>query len=219
MKKKKTRNASTFHPKRKNERLLWAKITCTQEVWKQSLTSHGNLSLWREGTESSSLSSYFIDIHTQGTEANREDMLWDSSLLASSPPINLVSQTKFPHTGRVMNYFHFQDRLMRSQIASFHLSVHHTPSFCPCSCFLLFLLLLLLVTVMFLPPGEEGSSALETLCVRLTVGSLRCPGCFHNYWGHLDQLQGGFTVLQGLAQIQDLGMKRGDMKTLSVLNF
>lgn len=39
-----------------------------------------------------------------------------------------------------------------------------------------------------LPPGEEGSSALETLCVGLAVGSLRCSGRFNNYWGHLDQL-------------------------------
>lgn len=56
-----------------------------------------------------------------------------------------------------------------------------------------------------LPPGEEWPSALETLCVGLTVGSLGRSGCFHNYRGHLDQLQGGFTIRQGLAQIQDLG--------------
>lgn len=37
-----------------------------------------------------------------------------------------------------------------------------------------------------LPPGEEGSSALETLRVRLAVCSLRCSGCFNDYWGHLD---------------------------------
>lgn len=56
-----------------------------------------------------------------------------------------------------------------------------------------------------LPPGEEGSSALETLCVGLTVGSLRCSGCFDDHWGHLDQLQRGFSILQGLAQVEDLG--------------
>lgn len=39
---------------------------------------------------------------------------------------------------------------------------------------------------LLLPPSEEGSSALETLCVGLTVGSLRCSGCFNNNWGHLD---------------------------------
>lgn len=39
-----------------------------------------------------------------------------------------------------------------------------------------------------LPPGEKGSSALETLCVGLAVSSLRCSGCFNNYWGHLDKL-------------------------------
>lgn len=39
-----------------------------------------------------------------------------------------------------------------------------------------------------LPPGEKGSSALETLCVGLAVSSLRCSGCFNNYWGHLDEL-------------------------------
>lgn len=39
-----------------------------------------------------------------------------------------------------------------------------------------------------LPPGEKGSSALETLCVGLAVGSLGCSGCFNNYWGHLDKL-------------------------------
>lgn len=56
-----------------------------------------------------------------------------------------------------------------------------------------------------LPPGEEWPSALETLCVGLTVGSLGRSGCFHDDRGHLDQLQGGFTVRQGLTQIQDLG--------------
>lgn len=41
---------------------------------------------------------------------------------------------------------------------------------------------------LLLPPGEKRSSTLETLCVGLTVGSLRCSGCLNNYWGHLDQL-------------------------------
>lgn len=59
----------------------------------------------------------------------------------------------------------------------------------------------------FLPPGEEGSPALETLRVRLTVCSLRSSGCFNNYWRHLDQLEGCFTIFQGLAQVQDLGMQ------------
>lgn len=59
-----------------------------------------------------------------------------------------------------------------------------------------------------LPPGEEWPSALETLRV-LAVGSLRRSGCFHDHRGHLDQLQGGFTVLQGLAQIQDLQVTGG----------
>lgn len=67
-----------------------------------------------------------------------------------------------------------------------------------------FLLFVLLFAALFLPPGEEGSSALETLCVGLTVGSLRRSGCFHDYWGHLDQLEGCFAILQGLAQVQDL---------------
>lgn len=61
-----------------------------------------------------------------------------------------------------------------------------------------------------LPPGEEWPSTLETLRV-LAVGSLRRSGCFYDYRGHLDQLQGGFTVLQGLAQIQDLRV-RGEGK-------
>lgn len=39
-----------------------------------------------------------------------------------------------------------------------------------------------------LPPGEKGSSALETLCVGLAVSSLRCSGCFNNNWRHLDKL-------------------------------
>lgn len=45
-----------------------------------------------------------------------------------------------------------------------------------------------LVWGFLLPPGEKRSSTLETLCVGLAVGSLRCSGCFNNYWGHLDQL-------------------------------
>lgn len=59
-----------------------------------------------------------------------------------------------------------------------------------------------------LPPGEEWPSTLETLCV-LAVGSLRRSGSFHDDWGHLDQLQGGFTILQGLTQIQDLRVRGG----------
>lgn len=69
---------------------------------------------------------------------------------------------------------------------------HSAHSF-PCSGFLLFLLVLFAVSS--LPPSEEGSSALETLCVGLTVGSLRCSGCFDDYWGHLDQLKGRLTIL------------------------
>lgn len=72
----------------------------------------------------------------------------------------------------------------------------------PLFCFLL--LLLWLLTAPGLPPGEEGSSALETLCVGLTVSSLRRSGCLNDYGGHLNQLEGRFTVLQGLAQVQDL---------------
>ena len=87
----------------------------------------------------------------------------------------------------------------------FHLHIYNPRSF-PGSDFLLSLLFILIASL--LPPGEEGSSALETLCVGLTVGSLRCSGCLDNYWGHLDQLQGCFTVLQGLAQVQDLGIKK-----------
>lgn len=52
-----------------------------------------------------------------------------------------------------------------------------------------------------LPPGEEGSSALETLCVGLVAGSLGGSGCFNNYRGHLDELQGRFGIFQGLAQV------------------
>lgn len=67
-----------------------------------------------------------------------------------------------------------------------------------------------------LPPGEEWPSTLETLRV-LAVCSLRRSGCLHDYRGHLDQLQRGFTVLQGLAQIQDLRVrgrgKKNKLKT------
>lgn len=72
-----------------------------------------------------------------------------------------------------------------------------------------FLLFVLLLAAPFLPPGEEGSSALETLCVGLTVSSLRRSGCFHNYWRHLDQLERCFAILQGLAQVQDLKNRSG----------
>lgn len=49
--------------------------------------------------------------------------------------------------------------------------------------------------VLPLPPGEERSSTLETLRVRLTIGSLGGSGSFDNHWGHLDQLQGCFVIL------------------------
>lgn len=41
-----------------------------------------------------------------------------------------------------------------------------------------------------LPPGEEGFSALETLRVGFTVGSLGGSSCFDDNRGHLDQLEG-----------------------------
>lgn len=58
-----------------------------------------------------------------------------------------------------------------------------------------------------LPPGEEGSSALEALCVRLAVGLLWGPRRLNNHGGQLHQLEGGFSVSQGLVEIQDLGKK------------
>lgn len=51
------------------------------------------------------------------------------------------------------------------------------------------------------PPREKRPSALETLRVGLCVGALRRPSRLHNDGGHLDQLQGGFSVLQGLSQV------------------
>lgn len=59
-----------------------------------------------------------------------------------------------------------------------------------------------------LPPGEEGFSALETLRVGLSVGSLGRPSRLNNNWWHLDQLEGRFTVLQGLGQVQDLNTEK-----------
>lgn len=97
-------------------------------------------------------------------------------------------------------------------LPSAHINTSH--SLFPRSGFLLFLFFLF--GELFLPPGEEGSSALEALCVGLTVGSLRCSGCFDNYWRHLDQLQGCFTVLQGLAQVQDLGIKKKEKENVSL---
>lgn len=99
-----------------------------------------------------------------------------------------------------MIIFHFQDKNLDPFLSS-NRTFHSFPR----PGFLLFLLFLF--AALFLPPGEEGSSALETLCVGLTIGSLRCSGCFDNYWGHLDQLQGCFTILQGLAQVQNLSIK------------
>lgn len=86
----------------------------------------------------------------------------------------------------------------------------------PCSFSFSVFLLFLLFIEFILPPGEEGSSALETLCVGLTVGSLGCSGCFDDYWGHLDQLQGCFSILQGLAQVQDLGRIKEKEKNIKI---
>lgn len=92
------------------------------------------------------------------------------------------------------------------------LSSIDTPRSFSFSVFLLFLLFIEFI----LPPGEEGSSALETLCVGLTVGSLGCSGCFDDYWGHLDQLQWCFSILQGLAKVQDLGRIREKEKNIKI---
>lgn len=131
-------------------------------------------------------------------------MLWDSSSfgLISPPTHSLALRNQDIHKHRRGGWRPFPgQRLALSASAP---SPIYTPPSCSCSGFLLFLLLLLFREC-FLPPGEEGSSALETLCIGLAVGSLRCSGCLDNYWGHLDQLQGGFCILQGLAQVQDLG--------------
>ena len=66
------------------------------------------------------------------------------------------------------------------------------------------------------PPGEEGPPALEALCVRLAVGPLGGAGRLHQHRGHLDQLQGALTVLQGLTQVEDLA-EGGVKKVVSVI--
>lgn len=194
------------HPKTKHERLLTGVHVCeqtwraprspTDKVWHLTeifLSRRKVQNLHHLGVSSSSTS-------TQGTEANREDV----KLFLFWPHLSTHSLTlcnRNVHKGGVMiTSISRTKKKLRSQILS------HLPStlltLFPRSGFLLFLLFLFFE--LFLPPGEEGSSALETLCVGLTVGSLGCSGCFDDYRGHLDQLQGCFTVLQGLAQVQDL---------------
>lgn len=82
--------------------------------------------------------------------------------------------------GGVDDYFHFQGRLWCFQTLPVFICTPTWPSFAPASCCSSSLFDLRL------PPGEEGSSALETLRVGLAVGSLRRSGRLHNYWGHLD---------------------------------
>lgn len=138
----------------------------------------------------------------QGTEANRKNIL---PLLASPlHPLTLCNQNIHEERRGIITSISRKKNTLR------FCPVFHPHIDSPRSGFLLFLLFLF--TALLLPPGKEGSSALETLCVGLTVGSLRCSGCFDDYRGHLDQLQRCFTVLQGLAQVQDLGMKRRKIK-------
>lgn len=207
MKKEKKNNmeCNTSHPKAKYERLLTGVHVCEQtlrsprspkdKVWHLTeffLSRRKVQNLHHLGVNSSSTS-------TQGTEANREDLkfflFWPR---LSTHSLTLCNQNV--HKGGVMIISTSRTKKLHSQIL---------PVFRPHSS-LSFLALASCCSSSssciesFLPPGEEGSSALETLCVWLTVGSLRCSGCFDDYRGHLDQLQGCFTVLQGLAQVQDL---------------
>lgn len=68
------------------------------------------------------------------------------------------------------------------------------------------------------PPGEEGPSALEALRVGLAVGALRRPRRLHDHRRHLHQLQRRLGVLQGLAQVQDLEVKRSNSDHLIAIH-
>lgn len=150
----------------------------------------------------------YLSRSSQGTEAIR-NLCWKTRPLWPhlSPLTHSLSvmKTSIRRGWEGDDHFNSQNRFPQSQILSSFEDTFH-------SSFLLFLLF----TVRLLPPGEEGSSALETLRVGLTVGSLGCSGCFNNYRGHLDELQGRFPILQGLAQVQDLRRKYNKILTVDL---
>lgn len=134
-------------------------------------------------------------------EANREDMMWESSSfgLITTPTNSTLCYQNIHNERRKVGRITSNSRT-KIWALRFHLLLHsYTSSF--------LLLFLFCTATPSLPPGEEWSSALETLRVGFTVCSLRCSGCFNDYWWHLDQLKGRFTILQGLAQVQDLKIK------------
>lgn len=215
-KKKKTWNA-TPPIRQQSVRGFWLACMCVSKqymhpgVRKESRTSLWNLSLSRRKVQN----LHYLGVNSlisskQGTEVDGGSYVAKLFLFwphLSTHSLAFCNQNIHKHRRGGWWLFPFPgQRPVLSDTAPSSITPH---SF-SCSGFLLFLLFLLIE--FFLPPGEEGPSALETLCVGLAVGSLRCSGCFDDYRGHLDQLQGCFTVLQGLAQVQDLGRKKSMLK-------
>lgn len=123
-------------------------------------------------------------VFTQGTDANREGLSWTPS------SVGLISTPTNPNQESI-GEDSFQDKNPCYPPQSSPPSVHRRVS-------------LQLSATQVLPPGEEGFSALETLRVGFTVCSLGRSSRFNDDRGHLDQLEGGFTILYGLGQVQDL---------------
>lgn len=213
---------NTSHPATKCERLLTGAHVCEQTIHAprspkgKSDISLKSLSLSRRKVQN----LHYLGVNSlitskQGTEVDRGSYVAKLFLFwphLSTHSLAFCNQNIRKHRRGGWWLFPFPGQ--RPVLSDSTPSSVDTPHSFSCSGFLLFLLFLLIE--FFLPPGEEGSPALETLCVGLAVGSLRCSGCFDDYRGHLDQLQGCFTVLQGLAQVQDLGRKKSMLKKKSL---
>lgn len=152
----------------------------------------------------------FPILFAKGTEANREDRLWQPPSFGLISPLTNSPSDQNTGEERRWGESYFQDK-NKNPVFSDSVSVHKQKLLVPASC-----ASLLFSAAPFLPPGEEGPSALETLRVGLTVSSLWCPRSFNDNWGHLDQLEGCFTILQGLAQIQNLGIEKGKKVTTRI---